>query len=286
MIEKLQLEQVHRLASGKNVTIAVIDSEADKQHTELQGQISEQFNAVGEAEKAHSHGTAMVGAISSRDRLLGVAPGAKILAVRAFSESQQSAEGTTYNILKSIDWAVSQGARVINMSFAGPRDPSLERTLKKAYDQGVVLIAAAGNAGPKSPPLYPGADPSVIAVTATDAVDRGFKMANQGAHVSVASPGVDVLAPAPQEAYQMSTGTSIATAHVSGVVALMLERDPTLTPADVRKILESTATDLGPKGKDTQFGWGLVNPQKALQLVDERKRKMTEAQPTITTASR
>ena len=76
------------------------------------------------------------------------------------------------------------------------------------------------------------------------------------------------------------------TAHVSGVVALMLERDPTLTPADVRKILESTATDLGTKGKDTQFGWGLVNPQKALQLVDERKRKMTEARPVITTASR
>jgi subtilisin family serine protease len=286
MVEKLQLEQVHRLAQGKNVTIAVIDSEADKQHTELQGQIAEQFNAVGEAEKAHSHGTAMVGAISSRDRLLGVAPGAKILAVRAFSESQQSAEGTTFHILKSIDWAVSQGARVINMSFAGPRDPALERTLKRAYDQGVVLIAAAGNAGPKSPPLYPGADPSVIAVTATDAVDRGFKMANQGPHVSVASPGVDVLAPAPQESYQMSTGTSIATAHVSGVVALMLERDPTLTPADVRKILESTATDLGPKGKDTQFGWGLVNPQKALQLVEERKRKMTEVQPVITTASR
>ncbi|MEW6454672.1 MAG: S8 family serine peptidase [Pseudomonadota bacterium] len=286
MVDKLQLEQVHRLASGKNVTVAVIDSEADKQHTELQGQIAEQFNAVGEAEKAHSHGTAMVGAISSRDRLLGVAPGAKILAVRAFSESQQSAEGTTYNILKSIDWAVSQGARVINMSFAGPRDPSLERTLKKAYDQGVVLIAAAGNAGPKSPPLYPGADPSVIAVTATDVADRGFKMANQGPYVSVASPGVDVLAPAPQESYQMSTGTSIATAHVSGVVALMLERDPTLTPADVRRILEATATDLGPKGKDTQFGWGLVNPQKALQMVDERKRKLTEVQPAATTGSR
>lgn len=286
MVDKLQLEQVHRLASGKNVTVAVIDSEADKQHTELQGQISEQFNAVGEAEKAHSHGTAMVGAISSRDRLLGVAPGAKILAVRAFSESQQSAEGTTYNILKSIDWAVSQGARVINMSFAGPRDPSLERTLKKAYDQGVVLIAAAGNAGPKSPPLYPGADPSVIAVTATDVGDRGFKMANQGPYVSVASPGVDVLAPAPQESYQMSTGTSIATAHVSGVVALMLERDPTLKPADVRRILEATATDLGPKGKDTQFGWGLVNPQKALQMVDERKRKLTEVQPAATTGSR
>ena len=88
----------------------------------------------------------------------------------------------------------------------------------------------------------------------------------------------DVLAPAPDATYQMSTGTSIATAHVSGVVALMLERDPSLTPVDVRKILEATATDLGPKGKDSQYGWGLVNPKKALEAVDARK-KTSEAGP-------
>ncbi len=83
--------------------------------------------------------------------------------------------------------------------------------------------------------------------------------------------------PAPQEAYQMSTGTSIATAHVTAVVALMLERDPTLKPDDVRKILQDTATDLGPKGKDTQFGWGLINPQKALALVEARKKNPSAA---------
>ena len=153
------------------------------------------------------------------------------------------------------------------MSFAGPRDPSLERALKTAHDKGIVLVAAAGNAGPKSPPLYPAADPNVIAVTATDDHDRLFRGANQGPQVSVAAPGVDILAAAPDESYQMSTGTSIATAHVSGVVAMMIELDPTLKPDDVRKILESTATDLGPKGKDNQFGWGLVNPQKALEAV-------------------
>ena len=116
-----------------------------------------------------------------------------------------------------------------------------------------------------------------------DAFDRGFKQANQGVHLSVAAPGVDVLAPAPEASYQMSTGTSIATAHVTGVVALMLERDPTLTPADVRRILEATATDLGPKGKDTQFGWGLVNPQKALQMVDARKKSVEAPTPATVT---
>jgi subtilisin family serine protease len=221
-------------------------------------------------EPPDSHGTAMAGAIVSHDRLLGVAPGATILAVRAFGKSNNTAEGTTLSILKGIDWAVSQGARVINMSFAGPRDPSLERALKAAHEKGVVLIAAAGNAGPKSPPLYPGADPNVIAVTATDVRDQVFRGANQGPQVSVAAPGVEILAAAPEETYQMSTGTSIATAHVSGVVALMLERDPTLKPDDVRKILESTTTDLGPKGKNSQFGWGLVNPEKALEAVVAR----------------
>ena len=85
---------------------------------------------------------------------------------------------------------------------------------------------------------------------------------------------------------QPNDGTSIATAHVSGVVALMLERDPTLTPREVRLILESTASDLGPKGRDTQFGWGLVNPAKALAMVDERKRQKGGAAPAATPVQR
>jgi subtilisin family serine protease len=95
------------------------------------------------------------------------------------------------------------------------------------------LIAAAGNAGPKSPPLYPGADPNVIAVTATDADDKIFSGANRGRYVSVSAPGVDILVPAPEGAYQLTTGTSVAAAEVSGVAALLLERNPRLTPADI-----------------------------------------------------
>src|SRR5207248_7759125 len=113
-----------------------------------------------------------------------------------------NAESTTFSILKGVDWSVRQGARIINMSFAGPKDPSLSRSLKLAYDKGIVLIAAAGNAGPKSPPLYPGADPSVIAVTATDADDKIFAGANRGGYVSVSAPGVDILVPAPENGYQ------------------------------------------------------------------------------------
>src|SRR5207245_6693149 len=100
------------------------------------------------------------------------------------------------------------------MSFAGPKDPSLERVLKLAYDKAIVLIAAAGNAGPKSPPLYPAADPNVIAVTATDVDDKLFSGANRGKYISVAAPGVEILVPAPEGEYQITTGTSVAAAEV------------------------------------------------------------------------
>jgi subtilisin family serine protease len=104
----------------------------------------------------------------------------------------------------------------------------LQLAMKKAHDQGVVLIAAAGNAGPKSPPLYPAADPHVIAVTATDENDRPLAQANQGPQV--AAPGVNILEPAPSDADQVTTGTSVAAAHVSGVAALLMRAIPRSIP--------------------------------------------------------
>jgi subtilisin family serine protease len=201
---------------------------------------------------------------------MGIAPSARLFAVHAFSSSATNSESTTFNILKGLDWASNQNVRIINMSFAGPKDPSLERSLKAAYDKGIVLIAAAGNAGPKSPPLYPGADPSVIAVTATDVDDKIFSGANRGKYVSVAAPGVDILVPAPDGAYQLTTGTSVAAAEVSGIVALLLERNPKLTPANVRQILTTSAKRLAPGERDDNFGSGLVDPLRALQAAEPR----------------
>jgi subtilisin family serine protease len=134
----------------------------------------------------------------------------------------------------------------------------------------VVLVAAAGNAGPKSPPLYPAADPNVIAVTATDAEDKLLRAANRGRHIALAAPGVDILAPAPHARYQTTSGTSIAAAHVSGLAALLLERKPDLTPDAIRKILLSTAADLGAKGRDDQFGAGLADAYRALMSLQGR----------------
>jgi subtilisin family serine protease len=208
----------------------------------------------------------MAGAIASHQRLLGVAPGVRILAIKAFDESASSAEATSFQILKGLDYAISRNVRVINMSFAGPRDLMMERTLKTAHDKGIILIAAAGNAGPKSPPLYPGADPSVIAVTATDYADKPFAMANRGNYIAVAAPGVDVMVPSPNGSYQLTTGTSVAAAHVSGIAALLIESKPTITPDELRAILMKTARSIA-RQKDDPTGAGLVDPVGALQAL-------------------
>jgi subtilisin family serine protease len=131
---------------------------------------------VADDEAPHSHGTGMAGAIAARRTMLGIAPQSALLAVRAFSTGAASVEGTTFNILKGLDWAAAQGARV-------------------------------------------------------------------------AAPGVDILVPAPDRGYQFTTGTSVAAAEVSGAAALLIERNPSLTPADVRKILMDTAKTSGSKEK-------------------------------------
>ena len=226
-VAKLHLAEAHKIATGAGVLVAVIDSQIDTGHPDLGGTIAGSFDAVGNREKADEHGTEMTGAIVAHRKLLGVAPRARILAIHAFSpEAQSSAQTTTAHILAGIDFAIARGAKVINMSFAGPYDPLLSHALKKAHDKGIVLVAAAGNAGPKSPPLYPAADENVIAVTAVDENDKLLPQANQGPHVALAAPGVNVLAPAPGGAYGYTTGTSVATAHVTGVAALIIERDP------------------------------------------------------------
>jgi subtilisin family serine protease len=210
----------------------------------------------------------MAGAIVAHGRLAGIAPSARILAARAFGAATSGADGTTFAILMALDWSLAQGARVINMSFAGPSDPEIARALATAHKKGIVLVAAAGNAGPKSPPLFPASDPNVIAVTATDSKDELFRVAVRGRHIAVAAPGVEILGPAPDQQYQLSSGTSVAAAQVSGIVALLLQRKPDLKPDTVRRILTSSAADLGPKGRDDQFGSGLANGLRALQAAD------------------
>jgi subtilisin family serine protease len=276
---KLRLADVHKIATGKGVTVAVIDSEIDRAHPEFNNTIAEEFDAVGKPDKPHTHGTGMAGAIASQSRLTGVAPGARTLAIHAFATgTQQSPQATTQAIIAGLEWALNKGARVINMSFAGPYDPMLALAMKRASEKGAVLIAAVGNAGPKSPPLYPAADPRVIGVTAVDENDQLYQGANVGAQVAVAAPGVDVMVPAPSDAYQLTTGTSVAAAHVSGVAALLLEKHPEADAQTILEVLTSSATRLSNK-RDDRLGWGLVDPLAALNELDNRVTDVKVAAP-------
>ena len=255
-VAKLRLPQAHTLAHGMNVTVAVIDSGIDISHPELANTIADSFDALGSKEGPHVHGTGIAGAIAAHARLMGSAPEARILAIRAFASSSSGAESSSYVIIKSLNYAVLHGAQIVNMSFAGPKDPLIERGIIATAERGVLMIAAAGNAGAKSPPLYPAANPNVIAVSGTDSQDRLFAASNRGAHIALAAPGTDIFLPAPDQKYQMTSGTSFSAAYVSGVAALMLERNPALKPNEVRAILVSTARDLGAPGRDDLFGAG------------------------------
>jgi subtilisin family serine protease len=255
-VAELRLPEAHKLADGANVTIAVIDSGIDAKHPELANSIADSFDALGSKEGPHVHGTGVAGAIVAHARLMGSAPAARILAIRAFAKVSSGVESTSFVILKGLDYAAAHGAQIVNMSFAGPKDALVERGIAALAGKGIVMVAAAGNAGAKSPPLYPAANANVIAISATDAQDRLFTASNRGGYIAVAAPGVDLFLPAPDEKYQITSGTSFSAAYVSGLAGLMLERDPALKPEELRAILMKTARDLGSPGRDDLFGAG------------------------------
>ena len=228
VLSKLNVAEAHGIATGNQVPVAVIDSAIDQDHPELRGIIAARLD-FGAAVPGHAHGTAMASAIAAHGRLLGLAPAVRILAARAFDASAVGAQGTSTRILDGLQWAVNSGARVVNMSFTGPADRKLHEMIAAARQRGVVLVAAAGNDGPQAPEAYPAAYPEVIAVTATDVDDKSLAVANRGSYVAVAAPGVDIFVAAPNGGYDYSTGTSVAAAHVSGLAALLIERNPGLT---------------------------------------------------------
>ena len=265
-LAKLHVDAARPAPIGEKVLVAIVDTAIDETHPDLAGAVAARFDALGGAVSVTAHGTAIAGAIAAHGKIRGVAPQAGILSARAFdkAEAAAGAEGSTLSILKGVDWAAGAHARIINMSFAGPQDPAMHRILGAAFAQGVALVAAAGNAGPKSAPLYPGADAEVLAVTATDADDKLFENANVGRYVALAAPGVDVLLPAPDGKYTLETGTSVAAALVSGVAALVLEQRPATQPPALRKLLTATARPLGTGGHEGDFGAGLVDARRAL----------------------
>lgn len=257
---KMHLDEAHAITNGGKTLVGVIDTTIDADHPEIAGSIANSLDIVAADPKPdvkgtqtyenalvtmsrdsepEAHGTAIAGVIAAHAELTGVAPKARILAVRAFGPRSDGlgAQGTTHNIMIGIDWAYVQGARVVNLSFGGPQDQLLSDALALGATRGMIFVASVGNQGKTAKPLYPALDKHVIAVTASDKEDGVFKNANRCSLACIAAPGVDVRVAATSGDYQTVSGTSLAAAHVSGVVALVLDKRPDLEQTNVRDAL-------------------------------------------------
>lgn len=252
-------------ASGENVRIAVIDTAIDETHPALKGAIAAEFDAMPDVEvTARDHGTSVAGLIAGTGEFRGMAPGSKIYHARAF----EGGKSTMDIILSALDWAAEQDVRIINMSFVGPKNEFLEEACAAARERDIVLVAAAGNNGPKAPYGYPAAYDGVIAVTATDDKDQLMAQANRGPYVFVSAPGVNVIAPV-GGGQDLVTGTSFAAAIVSGAIANLIHAAPDRSADWIAAALSSTAKDLGQTGRDADFGFGLVDAKAAGEMKEE-----------------
>jgi subtilisin family serine protease len=250
-------------ATGADVAVAVIDTAFDPTHPALQGVVTKTFDAMPDIPvEERNHGTAVAGLIAGVGDMHGMAPGATIFHARAF----EGGRSTMDVILLAFDWAAGEDARIVNMSFVGPRNRLLEAACGAARARDMVLVAAAGNNGPHAPYGYPAAFEGVIAVTATDENDQLMQKANRGPYVYIAAPGVDMIAPVGGGA-DLVTGTSFAAAVVSGSIANLLHAHPDRSADWIEAALAATAGDLGAAGRDDDFGHGLIN-YRALAAVE------------------
>lgn len=265
--DSLRLIEAHRLATGAGVTVAIVDGGLDARHPEFAAAVAQEIDVTGRAAGRRDHATALAGIIAGRGRLTGVAPGARLLSIRAFWAPEDAPDrlaGSSATVAKGVDRATAAGARILNLSFTGPRDPLVARLVGRALDQGTVVFAAAGNRGPDAGAAYPAALEGVIGIAAVDARDNAFGQGQQGPHVALAAPGVELLVAAPGGRFGIDSGTSLAAAHASGVAALILERQPGLDAAGVLAALRAGARDLGAPGNDPAFGAGRLDAAAAL----------------------
>lgn len=270
-LTQVHIEPVLDVTRGDGVPVAMVDSGVAVKHEALADasisvlDVIAKPNAVLTEAPPEGHGTAIASIIVGHGQLQGIAPDVELLAIRAFKETDPksgAARSSAFYLSKGISAAIDRGARIINLSLTGPQDRLVAHTVEQALMAKIAVIAAAGNAGPGAPPAYPAAQAGVIAVTATDNGDHLYRYANTGPYVTVAAPGVDILVARPK-GYGYLSGTSMATAYVSGLSALMISRVDDLTPVRLRKLLETSATDLGPPRRDPEFGAGRIDATAA-----------------------
>jgi hypothetical protein len=238
--------------------IGMIDSQVDTSHASLKNaQIETRSFAPAGAQLPNFHGTAIASIIAGNSPdYVGLAPSAEVFAAAVFQKDTERGEfASTVSLVMALDWLVSSGVDVVNISLAGPPNRLLEAALEQASKRDVLILAAAGNGGPVAKPSYPAAYDSVMAVTAVDVDGAVFRLANRGKYLDISAPGVNVMHADSKGDFVASSGTSFAVPFAAAAAA----RLKFLRPADdARQLISDTAEDLGEPGRDEVYGFGLL----------------------------
>ncbi|WP_181443449.1 S8 family serine peptidase [Porphyrobacter sp. YT40] len=212
----------------------------------------------GKQTEARLHGTAVAYLVSGTKG--NPARATRIYVADIFSGPRETA-GSSFALIKALDWLAARRVPVINISLSGPRNPAVAKAIARIAGQGHIIVAAAGNDGPAAPPVFPGAYEGVVSVTAVDAQDRVYRYANRGGYVDFAAHGVAVAAIDDKGALRDATGTSFAAPIVAARLAARLRAPDAAASRRAVQALEGEARDLGPRGRDPIYGVGLIGEQ-------------------------
>lgn len=299
-LKKIRADQVwEEGVTGEGVIVAVVDTGVDLDHPDLAGSNQVRSNLVqgynaytrsalpGAEQDDHGHGTSVAGVIAALNNdlgIVGIAYNAKIMPIKAMDKT---GEGEDSIIADGIIWAADHGARIINMSIGSPEQTKvLDDALEYAAKKGCLLVAASGNNKDQvvqsafqpqtttNQVAYPGAHPRVMAVSAVDMNDSIADFSLTGPEVILSAPGKRILTDFWSEkevGCGYSTGTSIAAPFITGAAALLWSKYPKLKAEDIQQALLGSASDLGAKGRDKDYGFGRVDVYRALKTLEEQR---------------
>lgn len=273
-VPRVQSPEVYNLGyTGQGLKVAILDTGIDKNHEDLALNVKGGFSVFTDSANldpfydGSGHGTHVAGTVAAVDNNLGVIGVARHADLYAVKVLNNSGSGSYEGIAKGIEWSIQNGMDIINMSLGGSSSSAiLEQFCNLAYEEGILLVAAAGNSGTRAGRNdtvgYPAKYASVMAVAATDQNDKRASFSSTGPAVEISAPGVGILSTTPNNNYASYNGTSMASPHVAAVAALVWQAKPDLTNVELRQLLNETAKDLGIA---TQYGNGLVQAAVAIQ---------------------